>query len=68
MTVTEKGEKELYGLKQSDVGAIFLGRIDTQFTHRGEDRQLTAASRETGIFLHEKDGHAGGVQHVDFAT
>ena len=67
MTITELGEKELYGLKESDVGAIFLGRIDTDFTHRNGN-QSSAYTRESGIFLHESDGRAGGVQHVDFAT
>ncbi|SEA31054.1 hypothetical protein SAMN02910384_01271 [Pseudobutyrivibrio sp. ACV-2] len=67
MTITELGEKELYGLKESDVGAIFLGRLDTDFTHRNGN-QSSAYTRESGIFLHESDGRAGGVQHVDFAT
>lgn len=67
MTISEAGEKEIYGLKESDVGAIFLGRVDTDFTHHN-DNQSSAYTRETGIFLHESDGRAGGVQHVDFAT
>lgn len=68
LTINEKGEKETYGLKQSDVGAIFLGRIDTEFVHHDDDNTATAALRKSGMFLHESDGHAGGVQHVDFAT
>ncbi len=67
MTITESGEKELYGLKESDVGAIFLGRIDTDYHHRNGE-QSSAYTRESGIFLHESDGRAGGVQHVDCAT
>ncbi|MBQ7147209.1 MAG: hypothetical protein IJR96_00510 [Pseudobutyrivibrio sp.] len=68
MTVTEAGERELYGLKESDVGAIFLGKIETEFTHHDHDNNPTAMARKSGLFLHESDGHAGGVQHVDFAT
>lgn len=68
MTVNENGEKELYGLKQSDVGAIFLGRIDTEMKHHDDDGNTTAMLRKSGLFLHEKDGHAGGVQHVDFTS
>lgn len=68
MTINEQGEKETYGLKQSDVGAIFLGRLNTGFNHRDDDNTSTARLRKSGMFLHEKDGHAGGVQHVDFAT
>ncbi len=68
MTITENGEKELYGLKKSDVGAIFLGRVDTEFRHRESAGDVAALTRSSGIFLHESDGHAGGVQHVDFTT
>ncbi|MBR5636863.1 MAG: hypothetical protein IKW81_08055 [Pseudobutyrivibrio sp.] len=68
MTLNEKGEQELFGLKQSDVGAIFLGRIDTNFVHRDDEHNPMAATRKTGMYLHESDGHASGVQHVDFMT
>ncbi len=68
MTVNEQGERELYGLMESDVGAIYLGRIDTGFIHRDDENNPTSVLRETGMFLHEKDGRAGGVQHVDFTT
>ncbi len=68
MTVNENGEQEMYGLKQSDVGAIFLGRLDTEFIHRDEEHNPSAVVRKSGVFLHEKDGHAGGVQHVDFTS
>ncbi|WP_294218635.1 hypothetical protein, partial [Pseudobutyrivibrio sp.] len=68
MTVNENGERELYGLKESDVGAIFLGRIDTNMNHHDDDGNTTGIVRKSGLFLHEKDGHAGGVQHVDFTS
>ncbi len=68
MTITESGERQLFGLKQSDIGAIYLGRLDTELTKRDDTNTTTAEIRKTGIFLHEKDGHAGGIQHVDFAT
>ena len=68
MTLNEKGEQELYGLKESDVGAIYLERMDTNFIHRDDDHHPRAVTRKSGMFLHESDGHAGGVQHVDFMT
>ena len=67
-TMNEKGDMELYTLKQSDVGAIYLGRVRTDFVQHDDEHKAKAAMRETGIFLHESDGHAGGVSHVDFAT
>ena len=67
-SMNEAGEMELYTLKQSDVGAIYLGRASTEYIHHDDEHRARAALRESGIFLHESDGHAGGVQHVDFAT
>ena len=66
MTINEKGEQELYGLKESDVGAIYLGRLDTDFVHHNDENDAMAVTRKSGMFLHESDGHAGGAQHVDF--
>lgn len=68
MTFNDKGEQEMYGLKESDVGAIYLGRIDTNFVHHDDDRIPLAAARKTGMYLHEGDGRASSVQHVDFMT
>ena len=67
-SMNEKGEMEMYTLKESDVGAIFLGRARSEFINHDDEHRARAAIRESGIFLHESDGHAGGVQHVDFAT
>lgn len=64
-TVNEAGENELYSLKESDVGAIYLGRVRTDFIDYDKAHNARAAIRESGIFLHESDGHAGSVQHVD---
>lgn len=68
MSLNEKGEQELYGLKESDVGAIYLGRLDTEFVHHNDEHTPMAATRKTGMYLHESDGRASGVQHVDFMT
>ena len=65
-TRTEDGKDELKSLKDSGVGAIFLGAEDTEFTLEGEDGVLDGKVRKTGIFLKE-DGSAGTIQHVDLA-
>ncbi|SFH72738.1 hypothetical protein SAMN04487830_106108 [Pseudobutyrivibrio sp. OR37] len=67
-SMNEKGDMELYTLKQSDVGAIFLGRVGTEYVNHDDENKARAAIRQSGIYLHESDGHAGGIQHVDFAT
>ncbi|MBQ9303537.1 hypothetical protein [Butyrivibrio sp.] len=63
---TEDGKDELKSLKESGVGAIFLGAENTEFTIEGEDGVLDGKVRKTGIFLKE-DGTAGTIQHVDLA-
>ena len=67
-SMNEKGDMELYTLKQSDIGAIYLGRIPTEYINHDDEQRARAAIRESGIYLHESDGRAGGIQHVDFAT
>ncbi|MBO6241405.1 MAG: hypothetical protein J6O61_11330 [Butyrivibrio sp.] len=63
---TDDGKDELRTLKESGVGAIFLGSEDTEFTLDGADGALDGKVRKTGIFLKE-DGTAGTIQHVDLA-
>lgn len=63
------GNDKLIGLGQVDVGAIYLGAADTQFTHAAADTNETqAVVRQTGFYLHESTGAAGIVQQIDFAT
>jgi len=66
-TKDENGENKLLNLKEADVGAVFLGNADTQFSlNNAETNATNAVIRKTGIFLRESGG-AGTVQHVDLA-
>ncbi len=67
-SMNEAGEMELYTLQESDVGAIYLGRVATEFMDTDDADKARAIIRESGIYLHESDGHAGSVQHVDYCT
>ena len=53
-------------LKDADIGAIYLGFSDTEFTIGGSDGIRDGVVRSTGFFLKESSG-AGTVQHVDMA-
>lgn len=64
----ENGEDELVSLKDADVGAIFLGEQDTQFSLQGSNGATNGMVRSTGIFLHESTGAAGTISHVDLAV
>ena len=63
----DEGNDKLLNLKEADVGAIFTGKSDTQFSLKSEDNSTTNGMiRSTGIYLKESGG-AGTVQHVDLA-
>ncbi len=63
----EDGTDTLLGLKESDVGAIYLGSADTEYSHYGSDLLMSAMTRSSGIFLRESGG-VGTVQQVDLAA
>lgn len=62
----KNGNKQLYSLAEKGVGAICLQNASTDFTLTGENNQVNALIRKTGIFLYE-NGAVGTVQHVDMA-
>lgn len=67
-TKDENGEDKLIDLKKADVGAIYLGSADTEFSLNDMDTNHTnGVIRKTGIYLKESGG-AGTVQHVDLAV
>ncbi len=65
--IKEDGTQELVKLKDRDVGAIYTGSANTQFslndTATNEER---ARIMKTGIFLYES-GMMGTIQHLDLA-
>ena len=63
------GNDILTGLKNSGIGAIYLGAANTEFSHKSlETNDTQAVVRQSGFFLHESTGSAGLVQQIDFAT
>ena len=63
----EDGTDSLLSLQEADVGAIYLGSADTQYTHMGYDLMARAMTRASGIFLKESGG-VGTVAQVDLAA
>lgn len=62
------GNNKLIDLKDADVGAIFLGKVGTEFSLNSlEDNQTNGMIRSTGVYLKESTGAAFTVQHVDLA-
>lgn len=64
-TKDEDGRNRLLSLKEADVGAIYLGYADTEFSlNESETNRKDGIIRSTGVYLKESGG-AGTVQHVD---
>ncbi|MBP3421949.1 MAG: hypothetical protein J6K37_06750 [Lachnospiraceae bacterium] len=64
----ENGKDILISLKKVDVGAIYLGNANTEFSMKsGIENQTDAIIRKTGVYLKESGG-VGTVQHVDLAV
>jgi len=65
--MNEDGTSTLMDLKESGVGAIFLGYEDTKFSLNDAQNKTNAVIQKTGLFLFE-DGEAGTVQQLDLAV
>ncbi|MCR5092739.1 MAG: hypothetical protein K6B72_02065 [Lachnospiraceae bacterium] len=61
------GKDELVDLKTADVGAIWLGEQQTQFSLTDQLNGEWGRIRSTGIFIKESGG-VGTIQHVDLAV
>ncbi len=64
----ENGKDVLLDLKEADIGAIYLGNADTQYSYKDESLKTNAVLRKTGVFLKESTGKVGTVSHVDLAV
>ncbi len=62
----EDGVDTLLSLQEADVGAIFLGSAQTEFSERGADMAIHAMMRASGLFLKESGG-VGTVHQLDLA-
>ena len=64
-TKDSEGNDYLMNLKEADVGAIYLGNTDTQFSLKDFENKLNAEIKKTGIYLRESSGAVGTLNHVD---
>ena len=67
--ITENGTNELKSLKESNVGAIYLGSNDTDYTLRSHaDGSINGVIRKSGVFLYEDGSGMGVVNQLDIAN
>ena len=63
------GNDTLYSLKDKNVGAIYLGSVDTNLILRSETSgNINGALRRSGLFLYEDGSGAGMMSHLDIAN
>ena len=63
------GNDKLYSLKEKNVGAIYLGNADTDYTLRSDSSgTINGAIKKSGIFLYEDGSGVGTVSHLDIAN
>ena len=63
----ENGISRLIDLKEANVGAIYLGYENTEFSLKNESNETNAVIQKTGIFLYE-NGSSGTIQQMDLAV
>lgn len=63
----EDGTDRLLSLSEADVGAIYLGSAETEFTQYNSSFAIAGMLRASGMFLRESGG-VGTVQQVDMAA
>ena len=61
------GERQLMGLLEVDVGALYLGAVSAEFRHTGDQQQTLAQQRALSVYLRE-DGSGGSIRRVDVSV
>jgi hypothetical protein len=61
------GNDTLTTLRQADVGALSLGRVETLFDLKDSTNALQGQIRSSGVFLRD-DGKAGTIQQIDLTV
>ena len=62
-----EGADSLRTLTESNVGAIYLGRVNTQFSLKDSSNELQGEVRTSSVYLNE-DGTPGTIQQLDLVA
>ena len=63
----DKNEKELVGLGEVGIGAIYLNSESSQFTYKTAANNVLGEMKSSGIFLKE-NGEVGNISQIDFVA
>ena len=64
----EDGNDVVLDLKEADIGAIYLGSANTEYSFKDDSLNTNAVLRKTGVYLKESTGAVGTMSHVDLAV
>jgi len=64
-TKDESGKDRLFALADKNIGALYLGNINANYSYKAESFETTAVNKKMSIYLNE-NGSAGSVQELDF--
>lgn len=62
-----QGNNKLTTLKEAGVGALYLGKVSTEFSLKDAANQLDGQVRSSGVYLNE-NGSAGSLQQIDLVA
>ncbi len=60
------GNDQLFTLKELDIGAIYLGEVETEFSMKDGGNNTQGVVRSTSFYLKDSGG-AGTVNYIDLA-
>ncbi|PHQ66032.1 MAG: hypothetical protein COB99_00485 [Sulfurimonas sp.] len=63
----DENEKELVGLGEVGIGAIFLDSASSEFTYKTSKNETLGEMKSCSFFLNE-DGTCGNISQIDFAS
>lgn len=63
----DDNEKELVGLGEVGIGAIFLGSAQSEFTYKTSFNDVLGEMKSCGVFLNE-NGSCGNISQIDFVA
>lgn len=63
----ERGNDRLSPLRETGIGALYLGSVSTEFSLKDNDNHLDGQVRASGVYLNE-DGTVGTLQQIDLAA
>ena len=66
-TKSSEGKDTLTSLKDSNVGALYLGNVSSPFDIKDSNNQLQGQIRSSGVWLSE-NGQAGSIQQIDLVA